>query len=162
MIKNPSEKTRKKAHDVLNGIEQIARNEMLIQGEYVTEEVVNEELAKKGAICGGRAACLIGSAYVSAGYGYIDEYDYFRLPGIGDTADLDEERKAFLRHRPGLRLAIEALDKCAVRRMGESQLNWYNQSEAYFEQYLDGYSQVEIRRKVISLCKSAHRVVDQA
>lgn len=107
----------------LDGIRQITKNEMLIHGEYVTDNVRNKKLAAEGAVCGGRKACLVGSAYIAYGVPLqiTEHYDYWRektverveLPGIGDKRN----RAGFRRYRPGLRLAMEALNDAAERKL---------------------------------------------
>lgn len=103
-----NEKIRDKALDTLTGMSQIVKNEMLIRGEYVTP-VRNRKLADEGAICGGRKACAIGSLWIAAGVKVEPQGALgARLPGIYDS-----QRPGFLRRRPGLRLAYEALNEAA-------------------------------------------------
>lgn len=101
-----------KANQVLDGIQEIARAEMLEHGLYLSEKVENPD--RSGAVCHGHKACLVGSAYL--GYGVRRRYDpwgYWELPGVGMNAD----RTKFVAKRPGLKLALESLDQVAERWM---------------------------------------------
>lgn len=109
-----SEKTVDKAIDVLDGIREITKNEMLVARQYVSQDIVDPELAAEGAICGGRNACLVGSAYLAAGIKLKkDDMGFVDLPGIGDADD----RARFRKNRPGLRVAMDALNEAALARI---------------------------------------------
>lgn len=112
-----SDRTRQSALNALAGMEQIVDAEMLIHGEYATDVIVNSKLFESGAICGGRQYCAVGSLWVGGGIKYDRRLG---LPGVAPY-----QRDAFLAHRPGLRLAYEALNEAAqgwarrTRRLGE-------------------------------------------
>lgn len=92
------------ANDVLDGMEQIVRNEMLIKGDYVSQEV---DESKKDQICGGHKFCAIGSMLAAGGVKpvYDEEWNEFELP----FARL-EERKGM---PPHLRAAYNTLNLAA-------------------------------------------------
>lgn len=101
-----SEATRAKALSALEGMRGIVRREMCHPGAYVEADVSNPVLAAKGAICGGRKHCAVGSLWVGGGIRpKVDEYGDLVLPGV-----YEEERRDFLIHRPGLRLAYDSLN----------------------------------------------------
>src|SRR4051812_668533 len=109
----PAESTKEKALDALTGMAAIVKNEMLMHNNYVTPTVVNEKLAKAGAICRGHKACAIGSLWLGAHVRMTldDEYDgikYYDMPGVAP-----DERDDFVKTRPGLKLAYEKINEAA-------------------------------------------------
>lgn len=106
-----TENARSKALKALDGMAEIVRNERLIRGQYIDDEF-EPEMAT--AVCQGHRYCAIGSLW--AGYGvkvkrskdYWGEYDY-ALPGTSEGDD----REAYLKNRPGLRAALEALNEAS-------------------------------------------------
>lgn len=122
----PSEKNKQKAIDALEGMRLIVKREMLVRGEYVTDDIKNPKLAEEGALCQGRQYCAIGSLWIGGGVklhlgeylgwageylGWAGEVAYFEaeLPGVFESA-----RPDFLRRRPGLKLAYESLNAAAA------------------------------------------------
>lgn len=101
---------KNKAVAVCDGMREIARNEMLTRGVYVTDEIVRVDLAEAGAICGGHQACAVGSMLLAAGvrrrWRNGDQY----LPG----ADVDA-RADYLRRHPHIQAAYDALNEAAER-----------------------------------------------
>lgn len=95
-----------KALDTCDGVIEIAKNEMLIPGEYISTDIVDPGLKAKGAVCGGHHACLVGSEYLAYGV-RINAKDF---PGFSWYL-----RKEFMRNRPGLRLAYDAINEAAHR-----------------------------------------------
>lgn len=94
-----------KALDTCDGVIEIAKNEMLVRGTYLTG-ILKPDMAREGSICGGRKACLVGSMYLAHGV-------------RGDIEDMSmsfDSRKAEMRNRPGLRLAYQAINEAALRR----------------------------------------------
>jgi hypothetical protein len=59
-------RTQEKALATCDGVIEIAKNEMLVRGNYITG-IVDDKLKQQGAICGGRQACLVGSLYLAHG-----------------------------------------------------------------------------------------------
>lgn len=116
----PTQGTIEKAVKALDNMKEIVKNDMLEQGVYITESVVDQRLAEQGAICGGRKACAIGSLYIGYGIRPDIEDGYAKLPGVDDTRyywtggpNKPSERESFLKTRPGLRLAYDALNDAA-------------------------------------------------
>lgn len=156
---------QEKALNTLDGVIKIADNEMLIQGDYVTAEIVNPELAKKGAVCGGRKACLVGSTYLAHGVKVWREDG-----GLFETWRRDD----FMRTRPALRLAYEALNEAALRLikrehrdviaewsydgigLSEPSQGW---GEYFFERVLENESHNTIREQVTRVARSAKRLI---
>lgn len=99
-------KTVAKALDTCDGVIEIAKNEMLVQGDYVSSTIMNHELKAKGSVCGGRQACLVGSEYLAYGVRMFAE----DFPGFSYHT-----REDFMRNRPGLRLAYRAINEAAHR-----------------------------------------------
>lgn len=125
--------TRDKALATLNGMAEIVRNEMVRRGVYVTAEIVNPDLREQGAICGGRQACAIGSAYLAAGVRpKRDEDDYLVLPGVEQR-----ERDDFLRHRPGLRVALAALNEEAEAYIKRNKLEEFLARDSYYHDAIE-------------------------
>lgn len=107
----PSQRTIDSANRALDGLEVIVRNERFVHGDYIQQEIDPEF---SGAVCKGHKACLLGSLWL--GYGVpitSSEFANFALPGLTDG----QSRAAFLRRRPGLRLAFDALNTAADRRI---------------------------------------------
>lgn len=103
-------RTREQGLKVLDGMREITRAEMLMYGDYISDYV---DPRRSGAVCRGHRACLIGSAYLSGGVAPEQMgHRNWNLPGTGTY-----ERQEFLAHRHGLRVAIEALDKAAARKI---------------------------------------------
>lgn len=121
------QRDRERANKVLDGIVEIAKNEMLVFGHYLSEKVVKPELAEEGAICGGRTACLIGSAYLAAGVKptvqHQDGREYVWLSHV-DIGD----REPILETRPALNAAINALNTAAEK--------WIDKESIYFLDHL--------------------------
>lgn len=116
-----TEWTKQKALKALDGMLEIERNEMLVRGEYISVEI-DDELAERGAICGGHRACLVGSLWL--GYGVKPEKgtfcwgeEFYKLPGTEDG------RAAFLSRRPGLKVAYDALNDAAERCVSRALSN---------------------------------------
>lgn len=105
MPRTLGKRTVREAEAVLDGIVAITKNDMLVHGSYLTE-IINERLAAQGSVCGGRAACLLGSALLATPRIDLDRAS-MDFPGAYATA---------LRSRPGLRLAVQTLDEVAVKR----------------------------------------------
>lgn len=106
---------------ILDGMESITRNEMLTRGTYVTEDIIDLELAEQGAICGGRQACMVGSMWLAAGVKLeFDEIGELTLPGV-----FLEERQAFLEDRPALAMAYYAMNSVSHDYIIDHNLrNW--------------------------------------
>jgi len=109
-----------KALDILDGMLQIADNEMITKGIYYKEECERPDL--KDQICGGHRACLIGSMWVAALVRpkKLEYWDELTLPGV----EYGEDRDEFLKRRPGLRLAYNALNEAAERRLVKISPDW--------------------------------------
>lgn len=102
---------KNKAIAICDGMREIARNEMLTRGTYVTDEIVRPDLAQSGAICGGHQACAVGSMLLAAGVRRRrNEYNNVYLPG----ADVDR-RADYLRRHPHIKAAYDALNEAAER-----------------------------------------------
>jgi hypothetical protein len=98
------------AREVLARMATIVKNEMLVHNEYVTDRVERPDLAETGAVCGGRRACAVGALYLAAGVRPRRMEYGASLPGV-----LPENRRAFLRRRPALKLAYDELNAAAGR-----------------------------------------------
>lgn len=117
-----------KALDTCDGVIQIAENEMLTRGTYLTS-VVRPKMAREGAVCGGRRACLVGSMYLAHG-GFKD------IEEMGMSMDA---RGREMRNRPGLRLAYRAINEAALRRAEKINAGVVNRerSRNYSDHYHD-------------------------
>lgn len=160
-----------KAVTILEGMEQIAERNMLIHGRYVTAEVHSPELAQSGAVCRGHKACAIGSLYLAGGVRMTYEKTnsgimLANMPGVDE-----EDRAEFLRNRPALRAAYDALNEAADRFIKRNGVKFpydrtFNASiEALFEEgTLDGRSinAPELTRVIKSARRSVERKLAQA
>jgi hypothetical protein len=170
----PRKATRRKAKGILDGIQQITRNEMLVIGQYNTD---TPDPDKKGQVCGGFKACLIGSAYLSAGIKpkkHVDHHDgevTWALPGTSRATFLEDEdsREIFLATRPALRLAVRALDEAAGPRVARVRKpERKNIINAFMASPIGGVaeglfeSQDRLDRNlVVELCDEAKTLIDQ-
>lgn len=107
----PAESTKEKALKALDGMAEVVKNEMLVHNTYVSDTVVDPVLAEKGAICHGHAACAIGSLWLGARVRMELDCEcqgikYWEMPGTAPS-----EREEFVARRPGLRLALDALNE---------------------------------------------------
>ena len=101
---------------ILDNMREIVRNDMLLRGQYLTDHVARPDLKEQGAVCGGHQACAVGSLYLAGGVKprrYRDhwgEYVY-ELPGV----EAGHARRRYLRRKPALRAAYDALNAAAER-----------------------------------------------
>lgn len=140
----PSARTIQGAIKALDGFAQVVKNEQIVHGIYVADEVERPDLAEAGAICGGRRACAVGSLWIGAGVPIqVGESEW------GISTDLEgvhaEDRPAFLARRPALRLAYETLNATAEelwpkQAVAAYKAGWYDEDgpnvgamEALFE-----------------------------
>lgn len=168
----PALKTYEKAIEIINGIVEITKREQLQQGMYIFPDK-DEKLAASGAICGGHKACLLGSAWLSAGVKPVISRDTLGtiigayLPALEDGST---ERKKFLRNRPALKLALQTLDALADDKLPPKKRGPYrpdeyaspvrdfeSQAEQFFEVTLKNKPQAAIRKEILALCQAAKR-----
>jgi hypothetical protein len=140
-------KVKAKALSTLDGMREIVRNEMLTRGVYLTD-VEEPDLAKSGALCGGRRACLLGSAWIA--YGIKPDEKWDELPGVDEG-----ERSGFLRHRPALKAVYDALNLAAERKLardpGLCRAKFDSPAEALFEgNYRTGLDRGDVLRLIAS------------
>lgn len=95
----------------LTEMEAIVESERLIRGTYISAPP-SRVLKKNASLCGGERFCAIGALW--AGYGIEPQVrtrwegvNIFELPGSFEG----EARAKFTRTRPGLRLALGALNE---------------------------------------------------
>lgn len=142
-----TDKTKEKAHKALDGMAEITKNEMLTRGEYLTSYVDNEKLAKEGAICGGHRACAIGSLYV--GYGIpikVDKNkDYGWTAASLPLGVYPGKRKEFTIRRPGLRLAMQALDHVAEKRIATLSKKQKENVDSFMSNSSSDYEELGIK-----------------
>ena len=140
---------------ILDGIEQIARNQMLVRGVYITDEVVRPDLAEAHTICGGRQACMVGSMWIAAGFiKWEDTHENGilipELPGVtvnrlpdgkpivrGDSEEdwYVSKRELAIRTRPDLKLAYDTMNAVCFEhpKAQDRALNPGNAMEQLFE-----------------------------
>ena len=163
MPRKISESTKTKALSALDGMRKIVQHEMLARGVYVTEDIENPHLAQAGAICGGRQHCAIGSLWVGGGIKYtFSSYGEITLPGVQQ-----HERKKFLSHRPGLRLAHRALNEAAETFSQKYGLDDDERADTFFEdpieRLFEGFYGSELtRRDMLNIISAAKRKVKAA
>lgn len=128
--------TRKSALSALAGMTGIVEVEALVKGMYVS----NTQYPNLPSICDGRHFCAVGSLWAGAGHKATESND-FMLPGIAQ-----DDREGFLRHRPGLKAAYEALNTAATQYIEQEGLrrDWFDDCddeeftaalESLFEEY---------------------------
>ena len=164
--------TKQQALDILDGVVEIAEHGQLIHSEYLSYESARPALA--GAICGGHQACLIGSLAIAARpinkHGTRPALELIAI--LRESAYAPDSEQA-LQRRPGLKLALEALNATAEARLlqqaGRSRLaraalhqaaDGENVCESYFETYLSGRTKVQTRVEIKSLVAVAKRHVE--
>lgn len=154
---------RAEAVKIFEGMEQIIRNEMLVRRVYITEHVVNLDLAESGAICGGHQACMVGSMWIAAGVRMErDAEGFLDLPGV--TAG--HERKEFLAEHPALRLAYETMNELSRQFMEERNLFDYvsyrevrGMMESLYESHDYNYNQLITDGQLLDMLEKAKAVV---
>lgn len=161
----PSAIIKQQALKILDGIEEITKAEMLVSGQYIDREITNPE--RIDSLCGGRRVCLMGSAWLAAGY----KADFklhsvvYPLPGIDPDV-----RAEFLARRPGLRLAYDALNQAAesrIKRLPPDIRDFINNqiTEGEFAgsaaENLFENSTLD-RKAVLSLLRSARKIIEAA
>lgn len=150
-----NDKVRAKALKTLDGMVEITKNEMLARGVYFSDQVVRRDLAESGALCGGRRACLIGSAWVAYGVKLDKEAV---LPGTDE-----DERHQFLRNRPALNAVYKALNNAAQRKFDRDpdlvERDHESAAEALFE---GNYGERINRTDILRLIASARREIVKA
>lgn len=109
---------KKDAIKALDGMEEIVRNERIWAGTYLSE-IEDTDLAKSGAICGGRYACAIGSLWLGAGI----KPTRSRLGGVSLPGVIEGERDDFMQDKPGLRLAYDCINTAATEFAIEHNLD---------------------------------------
>lgn len=168
-----------KALNTCDGVIEIAANEMLLQGSYVTQRVMNPKLEDEGAVCGGRKACLVGSIFLAYGITYRK---LLRLTDHIPSFFL-EDRDWFMDERPALKLAYNAFNQAAfevIEREHQHRIafqhdydprtNKYSISdrpevpadgwaEFFFERILENHEHDEIREEVISVANRAKELI---
>ena len=148
---------------ILDGMESIARNEMLTRGVYVTDDIVSPQLAEQGAICGGRQACMVGSMWLAAGVKLeLDEVGFPRLPGV--TLG---ERQEFLAERPELAMAYDAMNSVShdyIIYHGLSNWRWEhrNPTEGWMEALFEATQSYGITYYSLIETKDLLHLIDQA
>lgn len=121
----PAQSTIEKAVRALDNMKVIVKNDMLEQGVYLTEEVVDPKLAERGAVCGGHKACAVGSLWLGYGIKMQGPKDERILPGVYVNTYGSEDlvdRDTFLKSRPGLKLAYDALNEAADKFIDKNDL----------------------------------------
>jgi hypothetical protein len=144
---------------ILDGIEEIARNQMLVRGLYITDEVVRPDLAEAHSICGGRQACMVGSMWIAAGFVSWQEGGdnclIPELPGVTterlpDGTTYSEEYEGSTRTaafsaagRRDLALAYQTMNSvCADHPKWDEKSNPMNAMEILFEAQDENYQPI--------------------
>lgn len=146
-------KTKESALDALEGMRQIVRREMLIAGCYIDDEISNARLARSEAICGGRKHCAIGSLW--AGYGVKPKWrnGYLYLAGV--ERDI---RNRFTKTRPGLRVALDALNAAANQFAEKNGIRIYGIYNDSIEDLFEGhYGNKLTKRDLLNIISTAKR-----
>lgn len=95
---------KERALRTLDNMREIVKNDMLTRGEYISQSIQDRELAEKGAVCGGRRACAIGSMLLAHGDKPFDAgWGPLILEGSEDVAEYAERR-------PALKAVLDALN----------------------------------------------------
>ncbi len=152
------ESTREKALSALDGMREIVRREMLVQGEYVEQYVSEPKFTN--ALCGGRKHCAIGSLWVGGGVRYErDDFGDVSLPGV-----LEGFRDDFLRPRHGLRAAYDALNTAAWAFADRHGLDLAEmEHDAAIEALFEGwYGNGLTKRDLLAVIAAAKRIVRKA
>src|SRR3954470_25080319 len=116
----PAESTKQKALEILDNMKLIVKRGRLKHDEYVSDEVADRKLHETGAICDGRNYCMIGTLWVAGGV--KPEIGWGIWGGLNATLESvsQPDRPAFLKHRPDLKLAYDALNEAAESRLRRS------------------------------------------
>lgn len=151
-----TERVRERAISALDGMRSIVRAEMLTQGEYIESEISNPR--RLASLCGGRKHCAVGSLWVGGGIRpHVTPGGAVHLPGTSSW-----EREAFLRRRPALRVAYNALNE-AARDFADSHdiaLHGFdNGIEGLFENF---YGEELTKRDLLAVIAAAKRKVRAA
>jgi hypothetical protein len=182
MPRKPSQSIIAEATEILGGIAFIATKERLVRGTYISEDVDPEF---KGSLCQGHRACLIGTTWLAAKVPVEWSYDSYDDENVPNLPYTGHGRNRFVADKPGLALALRALDEAArryVKRnraslseaflsdwesyqresaptfMDEEYLGFGHPAEALFENGLPGNDR-EIQGEVVKLARAARRLV---
>ncbi len=122
----------------LDGMLAITHNEMLRRGCYLSEDVVDHELAAEGALCHGHQACAVGALWLGAGV----ELEYGKdgsawLPGVDFAWTGDGPRERLLAKMPALKLAYDAMNVVSQNYIDEFDLIVTEQFSAPMEQLFE-------------------------
>jgi hypothetical protein len=101
--------------EVLDRMRSIVEHEMIQHDVYISQSVVDRELAAQGAVCGGHRVCAIGALYLAAGVGIKQNENGGRwLPGVSP-----HDRHDFMFNKPTLRLVYDTLNEVALDAANE-------------------------------------------
>lgn len=147
--------TQESALNALEGMRQIVRREMITTGCYIDEDISSPQLARSGAICGGRKHCAIGSLWAGYGIKPFKRSGFVQLPGVHrDT------RKRFTKTRPGLRLALNALNAAATEFADKNNISVYNAFDDNIENLFEGhYGDKLSKRDLLGIISKAKRSI---
>lgn len=129
------DKALDKALETLDRMKQIVKNDMLVAGEYLSVTVVDRELREAGSVCRGHKACAIGSLLLAYGVKpeRRDDFGWWKLP---TPATVDPS--AFARTRPGLRIALDALNQEAEKKIASSdEIRWLIEEGVTFNEPIE-------------------------
>lgn len=131
---------------ILDRMRKIVKNEQLIKGSYITEEVVDKKLARKGAICGGHQACAVGALWLAGDAPKEIWADSSGNVFVVDLEGVDSVHRAEFLGREGneaLALAYDAINEATEQYVAKHGLEEtldpdYNASvESFFEGSID-------------------------
>lgn len=139
------------AAEILDRMKTIVDNDMARPGVYVSDKVVNEELAKAGSICNGHQACALGSLALSAALPDVTkecgEHPFF-------NTGADRPREEILSGHPILEEAYEALEDAAQERISSLSADEQQTAEAMaksFGSHIEGLFESSVWSEKIPL-----------
>jgi hypothetical protein len=152
-------------YKILDGMREIARADMMDTVGYVTSYV--DDPSRIHAICRGRKACAVGSAWLAAGVRLQRTRDdviqgHHYLPGV----EQGEPRKKFLSRRPALRRAFALLNEAAEAYIDRHNIDrspiYSDALEALFESEDPALNGDKRKRAMLNVIASAKRKLKAA
>jgi len=137
---NSKPDVQQEAVGILDRMGEIVRSEMVARVGYVSQEVYDE--SRTGSLCGDRRYCVVGALWVAGGAKVRRRFGgggcgcgWVELPGAQPLG-----RRSYLRNRPALALAFDALNATAEAYISRHDVLTDAECDAPIEALFEGGS----------------------